>query len=115
MQLEVKNLKDYLKNDEPNHFKLSVKESQRMPQRLALVSNRPWNLSQIDTCHAVDAYFEVTFEQLKQGSYVSVGVGNQIFVQNKNLGNQQNSFGYWNDGSVSQQTKFFIQILIVMT
>lgn len=37
MQLEVKNLKDYLKSDKPSHFKLSVKESQRMPQR-----NDPW-------------------------------------------------------------------------
>lgn len=99
MQLHVNLLQDFVKSKAPNHFKLEVKKSQRTPNRLSMVSNKPWNLSTIDTCQP-DAYFEVTFENFNAESLVSVGVGNQIFVQNKPLGDQRNSFGYFHNGQV---------------
>jgi hypothetical protein len=100
MQLHVNLLQDFVKSKAPNHFKLEVKKSQRTPNRLSMVSNKPWNLSTIDTCQP-DAYFEVTFENFNAESLVSVGVGNQIFVQNKPLGDQRNSFGYFHNGQAT--------------
>lgn len=108
MQLQVDLLKDYLKSEKPNHYELTVKEGQRMPNRLSVVTNKPWDLSSIDTCQP-NAYFEVTFENFSEESLVAVGVGNQIFAPNKPLGDQQNSFGYFFNGQV--RTFFLRQTL----
>ncbi len=91
-------------------FALNKERLHKCPRAASLISNRPWDLSTIDDAPAANAYFEVTFTKLndKEGK-VSVGVGNQIFVQNQLLGYQQNSFGYCSDGLVSQNTKRNVQ------
>ncbi len=88
---------------EGNKFSLSAINARKAPQATAVIANKHWDLSCIDDAPAANAYFEVTFTKLndKEGK-VSVGLGNQIFVQNQLLGYQQNSFGYMNTGVVSQ-------------
>lgn len=101
MRLEPQFMKQYFTSNDVNHFKLSVKESQRTSPDLAIKSNQAWDVSTIDLAPVPTAYFEVTFNKLKDTELVSVGVANQIFVQNKLLGDQQNSYGFFNNGKVS--------------
>lgn len=104
MQLELNFMKDYFTSDSADRFKFSVKQSQRTAPHMAIKSNRSWDLSKIDTTPVREAYFEVTFHQLDDAALVSVGVANQIFVQNKLLGDQQNSYGYFNNGKASMNS-----------
>eukprot|EP00029_Vermamoeba_vermiformis_P011688 TRINITY_DN649_c0_g2_i1.p1 TRINITY_DN649_c0_g2~~TRINITY_DN649_c0_g2_i1.p1 ORF type:complete len:546 (+),score=92.08 TRINITY_DN649_c0_g2_i1:432-2069(+) len=107
--LEAKYLTPVLRIDK-NTFTLNEARLHKCPRAASIISNRPWDLSTIDDAPASHAYFEVTFNKLndKEGK-VSVGIGNQIFVQNQMLGYQQNSFGYCCDGLVSQNTKHNVQ------
>jgi hypothetical protein len=66
----------------------------------SIISERPWDLQNIETEPMPDAYFEVTFHEFNELSHVGIGVGNQIFTPVKLLGAQQNSFGYLNNGMV---------------
>lgn len=102
MQFELNFMKDYFTSDSADRFQFTVKQSQRTAPHMAIKSNRSWDLSNIDTTPVREAYFEVTFHQLDDAALVSVGVANQIFVQNKLLGDQQNSYGYFNNGKVSK-------------
>jgi hypothetical protein len=58
----------------------------------------------------------VTFHKFnfREGK-VSVGIGNQIFVQNQLLGYQQNSFGYYSDGFVSQNANQNVRQFVAFT
>jgi hypothetical protein len=72
------------------------------PNNASIISKRPWDLQNIETEPMPDAYFEVTFHEFNELSHVGIGVGNQIFTPVKLLGAQQNSFGYLNNGTISQ-------------
>jgi hypothetical protein len=72
------------------------------PNNASIISKRPWDLQNIETEPMPDAYFEVTFHEFNELSHVGIGVGNQIFTPVKLLGAQQNSFGYLNNGMISQ-------------
>ena len=95
-----------------NTFTLRSERLSKCPRAASIISNHPWDLSSIERTPAPCAYFEVTFSKLnnKEGK-VSVGIGNQIFVQNQMLGYQQNSIGYCSDGIVSQNSFENIQHL----
>ncbi len=84
-----------------NVFELNKQSECKPPQAASMITTKCWDVSQIDSAPVPSAYFEVTFHHL-EGQYVSVGVGNQIFVQNQLLGYQQNSFGYCNNGQATQ-------------
>ncbi len=84
-----------------NVFELNKQGERKPPQAASMITTKCWDVSQLDFAPVPSAYFEVTFHHL-EGQYVSVGVGNQIFVQNQLLGYQQNSFGYCNNGQVTQ-------------
>jgi hypothetical protein len=93
--------KAFTKNPQANAYTL-VEDAKNFPMSSSVIAHKPWDLSKIDT-QPPNAYFEVTFEQFDvEGEYVGIGIGNQIFVQNKFLGAQQNSFGYLNTGVISK-------------
>jgi hypothetical protein len=71
------------------------------PNNASIISERPWDLQNIETEPVPDAYFEVTFHEFNELSHIGIGVGNQIFTPVQLLGAQQNSFGYLNNGTVS--------------
>jgi hypothetical protein len=91
-----------------NEYEMIKKGDKVSPRAASMISKRCWDLTKIDEEAVPNAYFEVTVMQL-EGQYVSVGVGNQIFVQNQLLGYQQNSFGFCNNGQVTQNVGTNIQ------
>jgi hypothetical protein len=99
-----------------NTFTLNKERLHKCPRSASLKSNRPWDLSTIDDAPPSNAYFEVTFHKcnFREGK-VSVGIGNQIFVQNQLLGYQQNSFGYYSDGFVSQNANQNVRQFVAFT
>jgi hypothetical protein len=107
MQLQVNLLSDFLKSNGPNHYQLTVSDMP-CPSRMALIANRHWDLSQID--REPVPHFEVTFSHFEADSLVSVGIGNQIFVQNQLLGYQQNTFGYLSSGEAAQNVGANVQL-----
>lgn len=109
MHLELNFMKEYFTNESADRFAFTVKQSQSTAPHMAVKSNRSWDLSNIDTAPVREAYFEVTFHQINDAALVSVGVANQIFVQNKLLGDQQNSYGFFNNGKVINRIIFMNQ------
>jgi hypothetical protein len=91
-----------------NEYEMIKKGDKVSPRAASMISKRCWDITKIDEEAVPNAYFEVTVMQL-EGQYVSVGVGNQIFVQNQLLGYQQNSFGFCNNGQVTQNVGTNIQ------
>lgn len=82
-------------------YEMIKKGDKVSPRAASMISKRCWDITKIDEEAVPNAYFEVTVMQL-EGQHMSVGVGNQIFVQNQLLGYQQNSFGFCNNGQVTQ-------------
>lgn len=80
---------------------MTLKSAVKVPIGASMISNQPWDLSTIETEPVPNAYMEVTFNKFISDGFVGVGIGNQIWVQNQMLGLQQNSYGYFNDGTVS--------------
>lgn len=94
--LLAKNIKH---NPQTTAYTLTT-EPVNCPVTASVIAHKPWDLSKIDT-QPVSAYFEVTFDAFDQSLTVGIGIGNQLFVPNKYLGAQQNSFGYLSNGLVS--------------
>jgi hypothetical protein len=91
-----------------NEYEMIKKGDKVSPRAASMISKRCWDLTKIDEEAVPNAYFEVTVMQL-EGQHMSVGVGNQIFTQNQLLGYQQNSFGFCNNGQVTQNVGTNIQ------
>lgn len=69
----------------------------------SIITSQCWDLERIEKDPCPDAYFEVTFTDFnpyKNNPRLGIGIGNQIFTNNSELGRQQNSFGYFNNGYV---------------
>eukprot|EP00029_Vermamoeba_vermiformis_P011690 TRINITY_DN649_c0_g3_i1.p1 TRINITY_DN649_c0_g3~~TRINITY_DN649_c0_g3_i1.p1 ORF type:complete len:498 (+),score=71.87 TRINITY_DN649_c0_g3_i1:308-1801(+) len=108
-QLDIGLLSHVITKSGNNVYELTKRSKKKSPQAASMISRYCWDLSHIDTAPVHSAYFEVTVHQLA-GQYMSVGVGNQIFVQNQLLGYQQNSFGYCNNGQVTQNVGTNMQL-----
>jgi hypothetical protein len=100
MTLHTGMLGHVLKQPMPSIYSLHV-DGQLCPKSMSVITSTSWDLSGIEQGPVPHAYFEVTFNALHSDGLASVGVGNQIFVENEMLGKQQNSFGYFSGGSVS--------------
>ncbi len=109
MQLDV-GLLSHVITKSGNVYELNKRNNYKVLQAASMITTKCWDVSQIDSAPVPSAYFEVTFHHL-EGQYVSVGVANQIFVQNQLLGYEQNSFGYCNNGHVTQNVGTNLQML----
>lgn len=71
----------------------------------SIITDKPWNISEIEARPIPEAYFEVKFNELDQQNAeypkrYGIGVGNLIFDSEQLLGLQRNSFAFFNTGSV---------------
>ena len=87
---------------ENNYSEISMKTDPaiRYPANVSLITSGYWDLSNISTLPADNAYFEVQFLSFNPDAVVGIGIGNEIFESHALLGNQQNSFAYYNNGQV---------------
>eukprot|EP00029_Vermamoeba_vermiformis_P010992 TRINITY_DN5939_c0_g1_i1.p1 TRINITY_DN5939_c0_g1~~TRINITY_DN5939_c0_g1_i1.p1 ORF type:complete len:355 (+),score=37.14 TRINITY_DN5939_c0_g1_i1:120-1067(+) len=97
--LDLKHFSDYLQHDEPKR-EISMKSDVIYPAKISLITDGYWDLSHISLAPANNAYFEVEFLSFGADSVVGIGVGNEIFTSHALLGNQQNSFAYYNNGEL---------------
>ncbi len=102
----------FTRDPRPHAYRL-ITDPKNFPKTASAIANRPWNLSQISQMPANDAYFEVTFDRFNNDEEVGIGIGNQIFVQNKYLGAQQNSFGYFKSGVVRLSFHSFDRLIVI--
>ncbi len=86
---------------EGNKYSLVNAHDHKCPEKMSMITTKCFNLNEIDSEVHPSAYMEVTFTEIDKKGIVGVGIGNQIFGQNNFLGHQQNSFGVFNNGTVS--------------
>ncbi len=103
MRLDIGNLEHVVHSPVPNTYSIDA-VGKKCPDAMSMISQQHWDLSRIDIEPVPHAYFEVTFKKISGA--VGVGIGNQTFIQNRMLGQQQNSYGYLSDGKVTILTTF---------
>lgn len=108
--LGLKHFSELLHVDESKQ-EISMKPDLMLPANISLITEGYWDLSQISLKPADNAYFEVEFLSFNSDAVVGIGIGNEIFTSHALLGNQQNSFAYYNNGEVSSII-IFVHIIL---
>lgn len=73
----------------------------------SIITETPWNISELDDRPIPEAYFEVKFNNIANNSdypvLYGVGIGSQNTDLEKLLGTQKNSFVYLDTGAVNNE------------
>jgi hypothetical protein len=99
MKIELGHLQQFFRTD-GNDFDFDCRDPMRTPQHCSVITNKPWDLTNIETAPVPHAYCE--FKLKKFLGNVSIGVGNTVFTPIQMLGYQQNSMAYFCNGSISR-------------
>lgn len=104
MKLNCSLFKDAMRITDNKDY--AVNNSKKLSLACSVVTQKPWDLARVETEPAPHAYLEVKINSCDNGHKIGVGICNQMHMGNQMLGYQQNSFGYFSDGSVSLKNFF---------